>query len=343
MRHTINVPLMTSQHIPWEAIGAYLKDQSDKENEAVVKGWLKASPENIRLFQEIIDTQKLTGKSPLFYTPQKEALWEELLKRISPVASKKKLTRAFWVRSVAVAAALVAAFLIGNWYSPEHELLSHPVTYSRIMTPPGQKTQIILPDSTMVWLNSGSELSYPVPFENGKTREVTIHGECYFDVAKNLDHPFIVHTSSIHIKVFGTRFNVKEDNKKQSSTVTLMEGKVEVLNQENKSISFLEPNQQLLIKPEGAFLQQKNNAETLIAWTNGMLIFDNQAFEEVIDYLESWYGVNIHLDGALHNSHNYTFKVKTESLREVLELISVITPIYYQINGKEVTIKTKDM
>ncbi len=112
---------------------------------------------------------------------------------------------------------------------------------------------------------------------------------------------------------------------------------------QDKLISDLKPGQQLIYDDGKYYLQKAENLEALTAWPNNMLIFDNQPFEEVIHYLEKWYGVKIQLDHSLYYSHNYTFKVKTESLREVMELISVITPIQYHIEGEQVTIKYKKM
>ena len=140
----------------------------------------------------------------------------------------------------------------------------NPVQMVTIIAPEGSKTQIVLPDSTRVWLNSGSELEYPSNFNPGEQ---------------------LVYNNGL--------------------------GKV--------------------------MLTQ--NPEALASWINNILIFNNQPFDEVIHYLEKWYGVTITLDNALRYNYNYTFKVKTESLREVLELISFITPIEYKIEGEKVTIK----
>jgi ferric-dicitrate binding protein FerR (iron transport regulator) len=166
-------------------------------------------------------------------------------------------------------------------------------------------------------------------------------GECFFDVVKDPQHPFVVKGSKFKVKVFGTRFNVNEENSKNRADVTLVSGKVQVLSLQDKLISELNPGQQLVCRDGKCNLQQAENLEALTAWLNNMLIFDNQPFEEVIHYLEKWYGVKIQLDHELYYSHNYTFKVKTESLREVMELISVITPIEYKIEGEQVTIKYK--
>ena len=332
---------MESQNTPWEAISAYLKDQSDKQSELVVKEWLKASPDHVRLFNEILNIRQLTGTPVVSYEPQKEELWNELMRRISADSVPKVIVKQFWIRYIAVAAAIAIAFFAGNWFrlQPDEASTSFS-TYTQVIAPAGQRTQMILPDSTLVWLNSGSELKYAGSF-SGNSREVYIQGECYFEVAENKHKPFIVHAPDIQVKVYGTRFNLKENTKE--SVVSLFEGKVEVLNQQNESLSFLDPGQQLAAGSDGFQVSKLERADALIAWTKGMLVFENQPFEEVIAYLENWYGVKITLDRSLYKNHNYTFNVKTESMREVLDLISVITPIDYEIRGDQVAIKYKRM
>lgn len=332
---------METNNTPWEAISAYLKDQSDKPSEEIVKAWLKASPNHVEVFAEIINTRRLTGKGVDFYEPKKEELWGELMRRISPASTNKTLVKQLWLRYVAVAAAVAIAFFAGNWFSSQPKAETHaPTTYTRVIAPAGHRTQLVLPDSTRVWLNSGSEIKYAGVFQ-ATSRDVYIQGECYFEVAENKDKPFIVHAANLNVKVYGTRFNVRENAKDKQSIVTLLEGKVEVLNPKNESLVFLAPGQQLLMQPDGIQLEKIEKTDAMIAWTNGVLVFDDQPFEDVIDYLENWYGVSINLDPTLSAKHHYTFKVKTESLREVLDLISVISPIDYKIEGDVVWIKRK--
>jgi ferric-dicitrate binding protein FerR (iron transport regulator) len=114
-----------------------------------------------------------------------------------------------------------------------------------------------------------------------------------------------------------------------------------VLDLQNEDISELLPGQELVYSKGVGKVRMAENMEALTSWINNVLIFKNQPFEEVIYYLNAWYGVNIQLDKSLYYRHNYTFKVKTESLREVLELISIITPIDYKIEGDQIKIKYK--
>lgn len=336
---------MKETQTPWEAIGAYLNDRSDKKSEAIIKTWLKESPENIQLFKEIVDTKFLTEKKQAVYQPDAEKLWGELMTRIQPTRKKSKTVVLQYLKYTAIAAAVVLAFTIGKFWNPAVQISEEGIAsadYATVITDAGQRSHMMLPDGTGVWLNSDSELKYESGF-NDKNREVYIKGECYFEVAKNPKRPFIVHANDLQVKVYGTHFNVKESIKQKQSEVTLVEGKVEVLSPDNQSLSYLAPGEKLTMQGNKYSVKSAQNTDALIAWTRGILTFEDMPFEEVVDYLESWFGVAIHLDQALHDNHQYTFKVKTESLREVLELISVITPIQYKIDGEHVFIKSKEL
>ncbi|WP_372775210.1 FecR family protein [Mangrovibacterium sp.] len=331
---------MKESQTPWDAIGAYLKNQSDKQNEAIVKAWLNESAENIELFRVIVDTQLITRQVPDFYEPDMEKLWAELITRVQPKQKGRKIILLPLLKYAVAAAILVFVFIAGRWFSGDKAVEETMEAYSTVYAAPGQRTQLVLPDSTKVWLNSGSSLKYATNFNFGE-REVFISGEGYFEVTKNKRKPFVVHANDLQVKVLGTHFNVKEDLKHQVSEVTLVEGKVQVLDDNAKSLTYLAPGEQLKMKDRHYSVEKTDNPEALIAWTQGVLVFKDKPFGEVIEYLESWYGVSIQLEESLYDNHRYTFKLMTESLREMLDLISEITPIQYEIEGEQVYIKTK--
>ena len=330
---------MTSQNIPWEAISAKLKNDANQEQLNQIQDWVDKSPEHPTILSEIVNTWSLIKNKTEFYQPDTTINWQRLMKRINNQPIRKSIQK-IYVRLAAAAAILVLVFLAGIGFGDDFLKTQTVAPYTKIIAPVGNKTQVVLPDSTYVWLNSGSELSYPSNY-SAKNRIVSMKGECFFDVVKDPEHPFIINISKFKIKVFGTRLNVNEDNSKDMANVTLVSGKVQVLNLQDKLISVLMPGQQLMFNGGKYYLKKAENIQALTAWLNNMLIFDNQPFEEVIHYLENWYGVKIELDKKLYYRHNYTFKVKTESLKEVMELVSIITPIQYNIEGEMVIIKYK--
>ena len=330
---------MQEQNIPWEAISAKLKNDADQEQKKQIQDWLDRSPEHPLILSEIVNTWSITKNKAEFYQPDMTVNWQKLMKRIS-YQPKEKAIQTIYFRWAAAAAILALVFLAGIGLGDGLLKTKTTVSYTKIIAPEGNKTRIVLPDSTTVWLNSGSELQYSTDY-SARNREVKMKGECFFDVVKDPEHPFVVIGSKFRVKVYGTRFNVNEANAKNMADVTLVSGKVQVQNLEGNLISDLKPGQQLVFNDGKYLVQKAENMEALTAWLNNMLIFDNQPFEEVIHYLEKWYGVKIQLDKDLYYRHNYTFKVKTESMREVLELISVITPITYHVEGEQITIKYK--
>jgi ferric-dicitrate binding protein FerR (iron transport regulator) len=330
---------MEIQNIPWEAISAKLNNTAEAGDTRKIQDWLDLSPENAMILTEIIDTWSVTKGKPEFYQPDLTYNWNKLFQRINHKPDKKRSLILF-SRLVGAAAVLVLVFIAGITLSDQFISPAKTITYSKIISPKGNKTQVILPDSSKVWLNSGAELWYPSDY-TANNREVWMKGECYFQIEKDPDHPLVVHGSKLQVKVFGTSFNLNEDDRRDQSDVTLVTGKVEILDLLNEKITDLVPGQRLSYCNGVGKIQSVDNMEASTSWINNILIFKNQPFDEVIHYLHGWYGVNIRLDRSAYYHHNYTFKVKTESLREVLELITIITPIDYKIEGDQVTIKYK--
>lgn len=330
---------MQQHNIPWEAISARLKDEADELQMQQIQEWLDLSSAHATILAEIMNVWSVSKNRTEFYAPDLSVNWQKLMQKVNS-RPKQRIFQTEYFRVSAAAAVLALVFMAGLGLGDGFRKTGNKIAYTKIIAPEGNKTQIVLPDSTYVWLNSGSELQYASDY-SAKNRKVSMKGECFFDVVKDPAHPFIVQGSKFQVRVFGTRFNVNEDAAKNTADVTLVSGKVQVFNLDDKPVSELMPGQQLVYNQGIYHVKKAENMEALTAWLNNMLIFDNQPFEEVIHYLEKWYGVKITLDRTLYYSHNYTFKVKTESLREVMELISVITPIEYHVEGEQITIKYK--
>lgn len=328
---------MKSQNTPWKAISSRLKNEANDEQLLQIKDWLELSPENPAILSEIVSTWSLTRNKTQFYEPDNSINWDKLMKRIGHPQSRKIQLNTIY-RWIAAASIIVLVFLAGLGLGSGFIKQSSIVSNVKIIAPEGSKTQLVLPDSTHVWLNSGSVLQYPSNF-SAQNRQLTMKGECFFDVTKDPEHPFMINGSKLSVKVYGTQFNVNEDRFTKGTDITLITGKVEVYKLDNQFLSKLNPGEQLVFNDGQSRVQKTQNPEALTSWINNMLIFNNQPFEEVIHYLEKWYGVTITLDKTLNYNYNYTFKVKTESLREVLDLISFITPIEYRIEGEKVAIK----
>jgi transmembrane sensor len=324
-------------NIPWNIIAKCFRKQATPEELDRLENWMKSGEENKKIVEEIFNVYTVTGTLPPLLTPDKEKAWKRIERYITRSGNPiKPLFEKFKYVAAAVAILLIAvtAFWIASPTSNDAPALQQ---YTEIVAPLGQKAKIVLPDSSYVWLNSGSSLKYRGSF-NIKEREVFLKGEAFFDVKHNKSKGFRVKTGILDVNVYGTAFNVKNYDNDTHQEITVAEGKVGVSGR-GKEIRQLMPGEQALLnKKSNKFTFAKTDPEIVSSWKNNELIFDNTPLTEVIKYMERWYGVNITIGSEMKGKHNYTFKIKTESLTEMLEKMKVMTPLSYNIDGKNVKI-----
>jgi Fe2+-dicitrate sensor, membrane component len=322
---------------PWDTIYRSIQSGESPVDEHLIL-WLNANPANGMLYNELRTIWQKTGSLPEPFTPNKAKAWRKVQKKAFEQSRPAKVRRiASYSRNVAAAILLVAVTI---WATT---LLQKPKTvgYAQVIAPMGQKTQVILPDGSTVWLNGGSTIKYPTSF-NEEKREVFLKGEGFFQVTKNKKKQFVVHVSDLEVKVFGTSFNVKKYITDPEVEVGLQTGSVALEKEENPLVKLVPGEIAYYNKQKKTIRVAKTDMNIVSAWTNNELVFDNKPFSEVAKYMERWYGVNIDLDTSLSKNHSYTFRIKTESLREMLELINIMTPIRYEINGSHVKVTNRN-
>jgi ferric-dicitrate binding protein FerR (iron transport regulator) len=209
-----------------------------------------------------------------------------------------------------------------------------------VMADSGQKTHLILPDGSNVWLNSLSTLSYPSDF-GSRNRTVRLAGEGYFEVAEDKTKTFSVETEGVNVVVHGTKFNITAHAGMLETNVSLIEGSVAVEDSNHHLLAMLKSNQTLRINKKNLqFELIEEDARLTALWSKNKCRVEDSSAEEMFRRIGYWYGLNIHLENN-NKDHRYGFTIKEESFREFLELINVLTPLEYSINGEEVTIRYK--
>lgn len=191
--------------------------------------------------------------------------------------------------------------------------------YNTLLNPRGSKViNMLLTDGTQVWLNAESSLVYPVVF-TGDTREVSITGEAYFEVAHDNKKQFIVHKAGVAIIVFGTHFNVNAfEDDDDNIKVTLLEGAVKVKN--GSSNGSLKPGQQALVQKEVKVINDVN-VEKVMAWKNGYFQFDKASLQSVLKQVGRWYDVDVVYEGK-NRSRQFVGEIERGlSLSEVLQIL----------------------
>ncbi len=202
-----------------------------------------------------------------------------------------------------------------------------------VIAPVGSRTVVELSDGSVVYLNYGSQIKYPHNF-SGRTRSVVLSGEAYFDVAHDPGKPFVVNAGRINVKALGTEFNVNAYPRNNDISTTLVEGKVVVgkakSNGGTEAIKELMPGQHIKYeKATGTVKSSMGQVEKYIAWKDGKLVFDNEPIDMVAQRLGRMFNVDIQVDGKLEK-YKYTVTFVDEPLFQILELLSVATPISYR-------------
>ncbi|HZL08842.1 MAG TPA: FecR domain-containing protein [Prolixibacteraceae bacterium] len=211
-----------------------------------------------------------------------------------------------------------------------HTKTDLPDIMNQLVIPYGNQSKVVLSDHTVVWLNAGSRLVYPTLFK-GKTREVILFGEAFFEVSKNPENPFIVKTSDLSIKVLGTQFNVSayaEDNVIQT---VLKEGSVSITKR-NSGIF----ERELVLKPNQMASFNKYTSDTRVYnvdatyytfWTQGLLSFDDTDFNRIVRKVERFYNIKISFSeprlGSIRISGKLDLKQNKEEVLEYLKKVSL--------------------
>ena len=314
-----------------------LNGQTTLQESQEIDKWINESPENQKVYHELWSAFQLTSPDVDLFISDREAVWAKIVRKITHPHKNRSLV----IQLSRIAAAAVIFFLIGigvQYYRADKIPADFLNQYSKVVVPKGQKSMIVLPDGSSVWLNSGSELKYKSSF-NSRIREVELEGEAFFEVKKDKSRMFRVNTGAISVEVYGTAFNVKNYKEEKALEVTVENGNVGIIRDGSKLADLTKDKQISIQKETNEVLLNTANVDVVTAWKNNELVFDGTPFEEVIRYLERWYGVNITIEEKMKKKHNFTFKVKAESLRELLELLKEITPLQYKIDGKNVTIR----
>ena len=218
------------------------------------------------------------------------------------------------------------------------------LVYNTLNVPYGKRFKIKLSDGTVVTLNAGTSLKYPVKFIDGGNRQVFLNGEAFFNVAKDAQHPFIVNANEVDVRVLGTQFNLTSYPEDQHINTVLVEGSVSLY---DKSETY-DPNKAIFLKPgfkasweksTNQIAIEKADIETATAWIDGKIVFKHMPFDNIIKKLERNYNIEIINNNRDLGKDLITASFDVETIEEVFEVINEIHPIDYKIEINKITIK----
>ena len=304
----------------------YLEGRATEEEQKMLLEWMRNKKNRI-----VFNSYSLEWRNSLDekqFSKNSEESWNKiqaqlLQKSFKGWQSSRKMHQFF--KYAAILFFVISIGSLAYFFVSQEKPL--PEYYTSVVAENGQISKIKLPDGSLVWLNSGSEITYSNYFALNN-RDINLSGEAYFEVAKNRDIPLVVNSGDFQVKVLGTKFNVSAYPESKHIDVVLEEGIVELLNREVESFS-------CKLKPGELANYDKQNRKLAIncvnttkftSWKEGLLNIYDQSLEELIKRLETRYNQEFIIDDDIKDFH-YTFTIKNESLDEIIKLMEKITPI----------------
>lgn len=308
--------------------------------------------DTIRLFSLIRQSEEYKERyhtyarlNALLHVPALDAGKEQAYRRFRERLSGKGMGKrpvglSRWVRFAAAAVLLMAlsSSLSVYWYARTDKEVQP--TLCEAIVPLGCQTRIVLPDRSEVVLNSGSILKYPTDFGAGE-RTVYLQGEGYFKVAKDTGTPFLVCAGETRVKVTGTVFNVRAYPEDKEMEVSLVEGGVEVSN-EDKTVC-LKPDEKAIYTQETGSLERVPcEAYKSALWTTGKLSFVNTSFPEILKSIERKYNVKIHVMSKNVKNDIFSGTIGADMpLQEVFNFIDMDKKYYFENSGSTIVLRDR--
>ena len=224
---------------------------------------------------------------------------------------------------------------------PQQQADTVPV-FNTVIVPRGGIYSLILSDGSKVFLNSESELTYPVQF-CGDKREVILKGEALFEVTHRPEQPFIVRSGALETKVLGTVFNIMAYTNEPAIQTTLITGKVEVVVRDTEWREVLQPGDQACWRPRtGEWEIRQIDVRLKSLWRDGIIVLNDDSLEEVMRMLVRWYDVEYIFDTTLRGTHTFTGRIdRNTDLKSVLEKLTLLGGPDFKIEDKVIHISDK--
>ena len=325
---------MANFEIDEEVLVAFLKGELDAAQAAAVEAWYDRSAANRRMLGQVYYILYVSDRINAAAGIDVERSLRQFKRRMH--AGRRISLRRSAVR-IAAAAVIAAVLLAGGLPTVLlSKRLAQPVT---VVTQLGERSQVVLPDGTKVWLNSSSSVEYVAPFFS-RQRRVKMEGEAYFEVEHDRRAPFVVSTNGLDIEVLGTRFNIRNDDNEHRVTTVLLEGAVKAYASGREQASVrLHPAQQLVFdtRTHAMRLTDCPSAERSINWIDGRFCFEHDTFGEIVAELKRYYNVDIRfMDNRLRDMRfSGNFRVE-DGIYHIMSVLQLTYKFNYRIAGNDI-------
>ena len=209
------------------------------------------------------------------------------------------------------------------------------LAYNIMRVPRGGEFKVRLQDGTLVYMNSETELKYPVRFV-GKERRVYLSGEAYFEVQRDTTKPFIVVMNGNEVRVLGTEFNVRSYEDEKCQFTTLVAGKVLLTTHDHRCIELL-PNEQGIVDPQGDIRKEQVDVALYTAWKDGNFVFRKQSLEHIMEIVERWYDLKVTFEDEWCKQVSFSGNVERyDDFGKLAEMLEATGSVKFRIKNNEI-------
>jgi len=323
-------------------IGKVLSKNATNSEVGSLQEWRNTDKKNEKFFIEMERNWELGNSvyNKIDVDKARELVKSRLIQHLSKPVKQKNQFISIWQKVAAVL--IIPLILFSVWQLNEGAEKIVENHRFELIAPKGQLSQCVLPDGSYVWLNGGSSIVYTAS-QFQKERIVELKGEGYFQVAKNEETPFKVHTANSMVKVYGTKFNVN-GFKKGKVIVTLEEGKVGVSSEIDAEPSvFLNPGEQAIVRANGSIKKQNvADIELFTSWKERKLVFRNENLGIIAEQLENIFDVKIHFKDTACKEYRYRGTIEYEnSIFHTMEILEMTSDIKYKMTGRNIYLELK--
>jgi len=309
-------------------INRYFNQRHAAETESKIQKWLISKRNEEQKAEVLFDIWKKIKSNP-------NAKVYRSLNMVQQKLNMKRSRKILWQNPFLKVAAILLPFIfvasLYFFYDKNYGTIE-------ITTAQGEQKKITLPDSSVVWMNSCSKITYSKKFRAEK-RGITLLGEAFFSVKKNASRRFVVTTKDMTVTVFGTQFNIKCYPEDQIATTTLKSGKVEVTL--NSKDYILKPDQELLYNRQEKNFVLQDASESSLSWRDGILNFSNMTLPEMLKNIERQYHVNFQYIPTDYSNDNYSVKfTNKDGIEDIMQVLQdVVGGFSYNIKNNVITLK----
>lgn len=287
--------------------------------------WLDEASKNEMLWQQVQSIWQSTGSLQLSLIIDHDKAWDQIQDKINTAHKVQPLWQRPLIR-VAAAVLIIALAALGYYLQAPGD--------TSYQTMAGQTLEVLLPDGSRVWLNENSQLSYENSF-NKAQREVQLLGEGFFEVTRDPQRSFIIHSEQITTTVLGTTFNVRSDGQHNQAEVTVASGRVQVEAGDQEAVTLTAGDRALWNGEQRQLQKIIHQDPNFLAWKDKKLVFENTELSQVIKDLEEYFGVTIALNNQDIAQCQLTSTFQEPRLAEVLEVLALTLNLNYTLNGDE--------